>query len=202
MRIVNIAVLASGKGSNFEAIVNAQRRGQIRAEIKLLLVDKVKAFARQKAKRLGVREIFLSPKDYPTSLEFDRAAVKILKSEKIDLVVLAGYLRILSPYFIKKYKNRILNIHPALLPSFKGIDSIQRAFEYGCKITGVTVHLVDEKVDHGPIILQEPVWIKKGMSLELLDKKIHHLEHKLYPLAIRLFIQKKLKIKGRNVSTI
>ena len=197
---MNIAVLASGNGSNFEAIVQAQKRGYIKANIKLLLVNKANAFVRQRARRLGIREIFLNPKNYPQPLDFDRAIVRVLKKEKIHLVVLAGYLRVLSSYFVKSYKNRILNIHPALLPSFKGIDSIARAFRYGCKITGVTVHFVDEKVDHGPIIFQEPIRVEKGVSLSGLEKKIHQLEHKLYPLAIKLVSEKKVKIKGRYVS--
>ena len=198
---MNIAVLASGNGSNFEAIVKAQKRGCFKAKIKLLLVDKIEAFARQRARRLGVREMFLDPKNYSSAYNFDRKVVQILKKEKIGLVVLAGYLRVLSSYFVKSYKNRILNIHPALLPSFKGTQSIERAFQYGCKITGVTVHFVDEKVDHGPIIFQEPVKIEKGMSLRGLEKKIHQLEHKLYPLAIKLFSEGKLKIKGRHASS-
>ena len=124
---------------------------------------------------------------------------KILRNEKIDLIVLAGYMRVLSSYFVKSFENKILNIHPAILPAFGGVDAIKRAYDYGCKLTGVTVHFVDEQVDHGPIILQAPIEIKKDMSLNKLEEEIHKLEHKLYPLAIKLFVNKRLKLRGRHV---
>jgi phosphoribosylglycinamide formyltransferase-1 len=115
------------------------------------------------------------------------------------LIILAGFMRLLSPGFVALYRNKIINIHPAILPSFKGIDSIKKAYEYGCKVAGVTVHFVDEKTDHGPIILQEAVKIKTGMSLSGLERRIHRLEHKLYPLAVKLFVEGELKVRGRRV---
>ncbi|MCF7907650.1 MAG: phosphoribosylglycinamide formyltransferase [Candidatus Omnitrophica bacterium] len=197
---MNIAILASGNGSNFEAIAKAIRRGQIRAEVKLLITDKPQAFARFRAKKLKIKDIFINPDNYPSRLLFDKKLVEVLKIDKIDLVVLAGYMRILSPYFVKKYKNKILNIHPSLLPRFKGVNAIARAFNHGSKLTGVTVHFVDSKVDHGPVILQSSILIKKSMKLKSLEKEIHKLEHKLYPLAIKLFAEKKLKVRGRKVA--
>lgn len=193
---MNIAVLASGNGSNFEAIAKAIKRKLIKAQLKILLTDKEKAFVRSRAKRFKVKDIFINPKNFSSREAFDKEIIKVLKKERIDLVVLAGFMRILSPYFVKQFQNRILNIHPAVLPAFRGENAIERAFKSKAKITGVTVHFVDEKVDHGPIFLQDIVKITEGMSLSQLEKKIHKLEHKLYPLAIKLFIEKKLKVEG------
>lgn len=199
---MNIAVLASGNGSNFQAIAKAVKRKYIKSNIKLLITDKKDAFVRKRARKFKVPDIFFDPKDFKSRLSFDKAIVKVLKKEKIGLVVLAGYMRVLSPYFVKSFKNKILNIHPAILPSFKGVDAIARAHRYGCKVTGVTVHFVDEKVDHGPIILQEAVVISKNISVKKLEGKVHKLEHKLYPLAVKLFTEKRLKVKNRHVKIV
>jgi len=196
---MNIAILASGKGTNFEVLAKAVKRGYIKAEIKLLITDKEKAFVRRRAKRFKIREFFINPKNFKSRLSFDKELVKILHKEKIDLVVLAGYMRILSSVFVRSFKNRILNIHPALLPAFRGTNAIERALKYGCKLTGVTVHFVNEQIDAGPIILQKSIKIKEGTALEELEKRVHELEHKLYPLAVKLFIDKKIKIDGKNV---
>jgi len=196
---MNIAILASGKGTNFEALAKAVKRGYIKAEIKLLITDKEKASARRRAKRFKIRELFVSPKNFKSRLSFDKELVRILHKEKIDLVILAGYMRVLSSVFVRSFKNRILNIHPAILPAFRGINAIERALKYGCKLTGVTVHFVNEQVDAGPIILQKSIKIKEGATLEKLEKKVHALEHKLYPLAVKLLIDKKIKIDGKNV---
>lgn len=199
---MNLAILASGRGSNFTALVKAVQKGRIKARIKLLICDKSKAFVRKRARKLGIKECLVEPKYFKSRLDFDKKLVKILRSEKINLVILAGYMRILTPYFVKSFKNKILNIHPAILPDFKGANSIKRAFDCGCKLTGVTVHFVDEKVDHGPIILQESIALKKGMSLGKLEQRMHKLEHKLYPLAVKLFVDKRLKVKKRKVEII
>lgn len=200
--MTNIAVLASGRGSNFEALAKAVKKGYIQAKIKLLICDKKEALVRKRAEKFKIKELFLDPKKFKSRLHFDKKLAEILSKEKINLVVLAGYMRILSPYFVRKFKNKILNIHPALLPSFKGTKAIERAFKYGCKVTGVTVHFVDEQVDHGPIILQEAVKIKKGMSLRKLEEIIHAREHKLYPLAVKLFVEKKIRLKKRQVRIV
>jgi len=196
---MNIAVLASGRGTNFEAIAKAVKKGFIRAKLKLLITDKENAGVRERAKKFAVKDIFIDPKNFKTRKGFDREVVRILKKEKINLVVLAGFMRIITPYFVKAFKNRILNIHPAILPSFKGVGAIERAYNYGVKVTGVTVHLVDEGVDTGPIILQEALKIREKESLQSLEERIHKLEHRLYPLAVKLFLERRLKIKGRKV---
>jgi len=196
----NIAVFASGKGTNFSAIVNSVKCGYIKnITIKFLITDKKKALVRIKAKKEKIKDIFIDPRDYKSMLELDKKIIKLLRKENIDLIILAGYMRILSPYFIRSFKNKIINIHPALLPAFKGKNAIQRAFYYGCKITGVTVHFVDEKVDNGPIILQKSISIKNNMTLKSLEDKIHTLEHKLYPLAVKKITSNKVKISGRYV---
>ncbi len=195
----NMAVLASGNGTNFQALAKAIGKQKLKAGIKLLITDKRNSLVGKRAKSLGIRDIFINPKEFKSRLGFDKKIVKILRKERIDLVMLAGYMRIISPFFVKSFNQKILNIHPALLPAFKGTKAISRAFNYGCKVTGVTVHFIDEKVDHGPIILQETVEIKKGMSEEKLEEKIHKLEHKLYPRALKLILDKKVRIRGRNV---
>ncbi|MDD4955205.1 MAG: phosphoribosylglycinamide formyltransferase [Candidatus Omnitrophica bacterium] len=196
---MNIAILASGNGSNFEAIVKALKRGYIKASIKVLITDKKNAFVRKRAQKNKIKDVFVDSKRFKSRSEFDNEIIRILKKEKIDLVVLAGFMRILSESFVKTFRDRILNIHPALLPAFRGESSIKRALEYGCKVTGVTVHFIDEKVDNGPVILQVAIKIKKGETLASLEKKMHALEHKLYPLAVKLFCEKRLKIKNRHV---
>ena len=195
----NIVVLASGNGTNFQALVKAICKQKLKAKIKLLITDKKNSFVCKRAKSLGIKDIFINPKEFKSDLAFDKKIVKILKKEKIDLVILAGYMKIISSFFVRSFNNRILNIHPSLLPAFKGTNAISRAFRYGCKVTGVTVHFIDEKIDHGPIILQETVEIKKGMNEEKLEEKIHKLEHKLYPQALKLILDKKVRVKGRNV---
>jgi phosphoribosylglycinamide formyltransferase-1 len=200
--LVNIAVLCSGKGTNLQAIINAVKRRKIKANLKLVLGDKQNAFCLKRARKAGIKTVFIDSKKYKGRKRFDQEVIKHLIQEDIDLIVLAGFMRILSDYFIKKYRNRIINIHPALLPSFKGAKGIKDAYEYGVRVTGVTVHFVNEELDNGPIILQDVVKIKPGESIASLEKKIHKLEHKLYPEAINLFSQGKLKIKGRKVKRL
>lgn len=194
LKKINIAVLASGVGTNFSALTKAIKTQKLKAKIKLLITDNKEALVRKKAQRLGIQDIFVDPGKFKSRLTFDKAIVKILKKEKIELVMLAGYMRIISPFFVKSFKQKILNIHPALLPAFRGKNAINRAFRCGCKITGVTVHFVDKLVDHGPIISQETVKIARGMSEAGLEKKIHKAEHRLYPLALKLILDKKVKV--------
>jgi len=196
---MNIAVFASGKGTNFSAIIKAVKKGKIKAKLALLVCDNPKAGAISRAKRSGVKVALIKREDFADRKDFNDKIAQCLKEHKISLIVLAGFMRMISPALVASYKNRILNIHPALLPSFKGTEGIRDAFDYGVKITGVTVHLVDEKMDHGPIILQEAVKIEEKDTPVSLEEKIHKLEHKLYPEAIRLFTEGKLKVKARKV---
>jgi len=198
----NIAVFASGKGTNFSAIARAIKKGKIKANLSLLVCDNPKAGVIGRAKRMGVKVALVLREDFKSRKDFEAKIIQHLEENKIDLIVLAGFMRLLSSDFVKSYFGRILNIHPALLPSFKGTQGIKDAFDYGVKITGVTVHFVDEKMDHGPIILQEAVKVKEEDTLETLEKKIHKIEHKIYPEAIRLFLEGKLKIEGRKVKIL
>ncbi|MFA6217915.1 MAG: phosphoribosylglycinamide formyltransferase [Candidatus Omnitrophota bacterium] len=199
--IKNIAIFASGKGTNFSAIVAAVSRKLLQARIALLVCDNPQAPVIKKANRAGVRIIRAVRKDFATKKDFEAEIIRGLKEEDVDLIVLAGFMRILSPDFVRRYKNRIINIHPSLLPAFKGAHAIKEAFHYGVKLTGVTIHFVDEKIDHGPIILQTPVAISSKDTLESLEDKIHTLEHSLYPHAIQLLLKGKLKLSGRKVKT-
>ncbi len=196
----NIAIFASGKGSNFLAIAKAIKSGKLRkVNLALLVCDNPNAPVIFKAKKLKVKVVLIRPDIFTTKNDFEARIIQHLKENKISLIVLAGFMRMLSKDFVRIYKNKIINIHPTLLPSFKGKEGIKDAYEYGVKITGVTVHFVDEQVDHGPIIMQKEVRIENRDTLESLEDKIHKVEHKLYPEAIRLFINNKLKAEGRRV---
>ncbi|NTV29598.1 MAG: phosphoribosylglycinamide formyltransferase [Candidatus Omnitrophica bacterium] len=197
---MNFAVLASGNGSNLQAIINACRKGKVRAKLAAVISDRSQAFALERARKAKVPCVLpLDPKGFQDREDFDRRLVEILAENKVDFVVLAGFMRILSPYFIQSFRDRILNIHPALLPAFKGGHAIADALAYGVKVTGVTVHFVDEEVDHGPIILQEAVAIRPKDTAETLAFRIHKVEHRLYPAAIDLFARGKLRLAGRVV---
>jgi phosphoribosylglycinamide formyltransferase-1 len=199
---VNIAVFASGRGTNFSAIIRATKSGKIKANLALLVCDNPKAGAIGRARRANIKVVLLKREDFASKKDFEARIIQHLEEHKIDLIVLAGFMRMLSPELVKKYSGRILNIHPAILPSFKGTHGIDDAFNYGVKVTGVSVHFVDEEMDHGPIILQAPVRIEENDTLESLEAKIHKVEHKLYPEAVRLFVEGKLKIEGRKVKIL
>jgi len=194
---MNLAIFASGRGSNFSAIVKAIKQKKIKAKLRILVCDQPQALVIKRAQILGVRVVLVKREDFPSRLDFEAAIIQRLKYYKIDLIVLAGFMRLLSPDFVKRYRNRVMNIHPSLLPAFKGAQAIRDAFDSGVDATGVTVHFIDEEVDHGPIILQQKIEIKGKDTLASLEKRIHLLEHKLYPQAIKLFISGKLKYLKR-----
>jgi phosphoribosylglycinamide formyltransferase-1 len=196
---MNIAVFASGKGTNFGAIVRAVKKGRIKANLALLVCDNPQAGAIGRAGRAGIKVALVKREDFSAKEDFEAKIIEQLRENKIELIALAGFMRMLSAEFVNEYRGRIVNIHPALLPSFKGSQAITDAFEYGVKVTGVTVHFVDEKMDHGPVILQQAIKVEQEDTLESLEAKIHKIEHKLYPEAIRLFTEGKLSIEGRKV---
>jgi len=197
---MNIAIFASGRGTNFSAIAAAIKKRLIKANLSLLVCDKPGAKVLLKARRAKVEIFLVERKGFSSKIDFENAIIDALKKHKIDLIVLAGFMRILSARFVRKYYGRIINIHPSLLPSFKGENGIKDAFSYSVKVTGVTVHFVDVLMDHGPIILQQAVNVDEGDTQKSLEEKIHRVEHALYPQAIKLFSEGKLKIKGRKVS--
>ncbi|MFH1354879.1 MAG: phosphoribosylglycinamide formyltransferase [Candidatus Omnitrophota bacterium] len=194
----NIAVFASGRGTNFSAIIRAVKKGKIKANLSLLVSDNPKAGAIARAKRAGIRVALVRREDFPSKGDFEKRIIQHLQEDNIELIVLAGFMRVLGADLIAAYNQRILNIHPAILPSFKGAHGIKDAFDYGVKVTGVTVHFVDEEMDHGPIVLQAQVLVEENDTLESMEKKIHKIEHKLYPQAIRLFLEGKIRVQGRK----
>ncbi len=196
---MNIAVFVSGSGTNLQAIIDAVSGGEIKAKIALLVSDNKDAYALTRAKNANIETLVLNPKGFKKREDYDKEIIKELQKRDIGLIVLAGFMRLVSSHFVRTFKFRIMNIHPALLPSFKGTHAIKDAFEYGVKRTGVTVHFVDDELDHGPIILQEAVNIEEDDTLKTLEEKIHKIEHKLYPEAIRLFVEGKIEIEGRKV---
>ncbi len=196
---MNIAVFCSGNGSNFQAIINAVKSGLINANIALMVCDNPNAYALTRAKNEGIKTFLIDINDFSSQEAFEARIIEELVKERIELICLAGYMRLLFKGFINEYRERIINIHPALLPSFKGTCGVKDAFDYGVKVTGVTVHFVNEETDAGPIILQEAVNIEGNDTQETLAEKIHELEHRLYPEAIKLFIDGRLKIVNRIV---
>ena len=197
--MINIGVLASGRGTNLQAIIEAIKEGKIKGRISIVISDNRDAFALKRAKQNNIETEYINFKSFKNRENYDKKIVECLKEKDVDLVVLAGYMRILSSFFINAYKNKIMNIHPALLPSFPGLHAQRQAVEYGVKISGCTVHFVDEGVDSGPIILQKAVEVKDNDTEELLAERILKEEHQIYPRAIQLFSQGRLVIKGRKV---
>lgn len=197
--MVNLAVLCSGFGSNLQAIIKAVCKNKLKAKIALVISDNPKAYALARAQKAKIPTMVIKGKDEEKRIDYDKRVISQLKKYKVDFIILAGFMRLLSKYFVREYKNKILNIHPALLPSFKGTEAVKDALNYGVKITGPTVHFVDEGLDSGPIILQAAVKVKDADSLESLARRIHKQEHKIYPLAIKLLTEGKLKVRGRRV---
>ena len=192
-----IAVLCSGQGSNLQAIIDATRSGVLRARVALVISDKKEAFALKRAARHKIPAHFVDPKTFPSREAFERAMIALIRPHAVRAVCLAGFMRILTPVFVREYSGRILNIHPALLPAFPGAHAVRDAFGWGVKVMGVTVHFVDEQVDHGPIILQEAVQVMPSDTQERVFSRIHRVEHRLYPRAIKLFLSGKILLEGR-----
>ena len=193
-----IAVLASGSGTNLQAIINAQKNSFFPGEVALVLSDRKDAFALQRASREMIPAVFQDPFLFPDKKSYDAALLNLFRQKQIDLIVLAGYMRLLSSQIVQAFYHSIINIHPSLLPSFPGRQGIKDALHYGVKITGVTVHFVDQGMDTGPIILQEAVRVKDDDDLESLRVRIQKVEHRLYPEAVKLFCQGRLSLRERR----
>lgn len=194
-----IAVFLSGRGSNFLALHDAIREGWINAEIVLVFSNKAEARGLQIAQERGLNTLTLNPKDYPSREDYEQEIIKEIKDKDVDLICLAGYMRILSPSFCREFSHRIMNIHPALLPSFPGLHVQRKAIEWGVKYSGATVHLVTAEVDMGPIIIQAVVPVQQDDTEETLSERILKEEHKIYPEAVRLFFEGRLEVQGRRV---
>ena len=195
---MRVAILASGNGSNFEALAHQFQAGLLPGELIFVFSDHHNAYVLERARRLNIKSYSFEVKEVANKAAYEEVLLQLLQEQQIDLLVLAGYMRIIGQTLLSHYSNRILNIHPSLLPSFPGLHGIKDAYEYGVKVTGVTVHLVDDGVDTGPIIAQEPVMILPDDTLESLEEKIHQTEHRLYPKVLRdvLLQSDKNKSKG------
>ena len=198
---LRVGVLASGTGTDLQSIISASEKGIINAEVVSVISDRKDAFALKRAGKHGIKSIFVDPQGKNRE-KHEKEIDKILIDNDVDLVVGAGYMRILSPSFIKKWYGRLINIHPALLPAFKGTNGQGDALEYGVKISGCTTHFMDDKMDHGPIILQAAVRVLNDDDRDTLAKRILEVEHQILPRTIQLFAEKRLKIEGRKVKVL
>ena len=198
--MTKLAVLCSGRGTDLQSIIDAIKAGTLQAEISIVITDKPNVKALERAEIAGIKNICVDRKLFDNRADFEAELLKNL--EGIDLVVLAGFMRILSPEFVRKFTGRLMNIHPSLLPSFKGAHAHRDALEYGVKVSGCTVHFVDEGTDSGPIILQAAVEVFENDTEETLSARILEQEHIIYPKAIQLFVEGKLKIDGRRVQIL
>jgi phosphoribosylglycinamide formyltransferase 1 len=194
----NIGILLSGRGSNFEAIAHNAAAGKIRARIALVISNREQAPGLEIARKLGLKALFIPSKGKDREA-YDQEVVSALKDAQVDLVCLAGFMRILSPIFVRAFPGRILNIHPAVLPAFPGLDAQKQALDYGVKFTGCTVHIVDEGMDTGPIVRQAVVPIFDDDTVETLSARILAEEHRIYSEAVCLLIEDKVRIEGRRV---
>lgn len=200
---LRVAVLASGRGSNLQAIIDAIEAGQIQARIVAVISNKKDAIALERARKHGLKDRFVDPKLFagrPDSREaYDRALLEVLQEHDVELVLLAGYMKIVTAVLVNAYVNRMMNIHPSLLPSFPGLDVQKKAIDWGCKLAGCTVHFVTEGVDEGPIIIQAAVPVLDADSSETLAARILVQEHRIYPRAVQLFADGRLRVDGRRV---
>lgn len=188
-----MAILASGNGTNFEAIMQTVETGELQVDVALVFSDRPTAYVLERAKHYQIACVTFSPKEFPTKADYEAALLGLLNEHNIELVVLAGYLRILGTPIIQAYPNKIINLHPSLLPDYPGLKSIERAYHDRQKVTGVTIHYVDEGLDTGPIIRQASLAIKTDESLSQLEERVHQLEHQLYPAALKQLLNEELK---------
>jgi phosphoribosylglycinamide formyltransferase-1 len=194
----NLGILLSGRGSNFEAIANNVGAGKLGAKIGVVISNRTDALGLESARRRGLNTTAIPSRGRPRE-EHDREVVAALREHEVDLVCLAGYMRLLSPWFVQQFPNQILNIHPALLPAFPGLDAQKQALEYGVKVSGCTVHFVDENLDHGAIILQKVVPVLESDDVRTLSARILEQEHIAYSEAIRIVLEGNYRIDGRRI---
>lgn len=197
-----IAVLVSGSGSNLQAIIDASEKGEIPCRVGIVISNKADAYGLARARKHAIPTAVISHKDFPSREEFDGHLVEIIRKSGATLVCLAGFMRVLTPVFVRAFPNRILNIHPALLPSFPGTHGPGQALNHGVRFSGCTVHFLDEGVDTGPIVVQAVVPVYDDDTEDTLAARILVQEHRIYPMAIRLFFQGRLKVEGRRVKVL
>ena len=198
--LLKLGILISGNGSNLQSIIDHIEKGSLKATIKIVISIIPDAYGITRAIKHGIPVVVLKNGDFKNKEDFDLELIRILKNNSVDLVILAGFMRIITSTFLKAFPQKIMNIHPALLPSFPGIHGQKQALEYGVKLSGCTVHFVDEGVDTGPIIIQSAVQVFDDDTEETLAARILKEEHRIYPLAIQFFAEGKIEIKGRKIS--
>jgi phosphoribosylglycinamide formyltransferase-1 len=196
---LRVGVLVSGRGSNLQAILEACAGPAFPARVVVVISDRERATALERAQAAGSEAVFLNPKDFGDRESYDARITRILEERRVGLVCLAGFMRILSPAFVRAWRGRALNIHPSLLPAFAGLHPQRQALDHGAKVSGATVHFVDEGVDTGPIVLQSAVPVQPDDTVDTLAARILTEEHRLYPEAVRLFALGRLRIAGRQV---
>jgi len=199
-RLLRVGVLASGRGSNLQALLDAGSRADYPARVVVVVSDREDARALARARAAGVSSLFVNPKDHGDRAAYDAVLTKTLEHHEVGLVCLAGFMRILSPAFVRAWQGRLMNIHPSLLPAFPGLHAQRQALDHGVRIAGATVHFVDEGVDTGPIVLQAAVPVEATDTEETLAARILIEEHRIYPEAVRLFAEGRLHVTGRQVS--
>jgi len=201
-KVFKMGVLGSGKGSNLQSIIDNVEAGKIPAEIACVISDVEDAYILERARKHGIEALYIPPGTYKTKLDRDAEAeyVRALKDRGVELVVMAGFMRMLKENFIKAFPDRIVNLHPSILPSFRGLEAWKQALEYGVKFTGCTVHFVEIGMDTGPIIMQAVVDVKEGDTPETLHQRIQMEEHRIYPEVIRLIAEGRVELNGRLVS--
>ena len=199
---LRLGVLASGRGSNLQSIMDAAAAGKIKAEVAAVISDNKDAFALERARKAGIPALHVNPKDFGSKDEYERAVLMLLKEHGVQLVCLAGYMRIVGRVILDAFPNMVINIHPALLPAFPGLHGQQQAWDYGVKYSGCTVHFVDEGMDTGSIIIQAVVPVYDDDTADTLAARILEQEHKIYPEAIGLLAEGRLKLSGRKVLVV
>lgn len=199
---MRIGVLISGSGTNLQTILDACAEGRLSAEVVVVIANHADAYGLTRAEHAGVPAVFLDRARWDSPKAYNDALLATLRERKADVVAMAGYMRLLGRQVLEAYPMRVLNIHPALLPSFAGASGIKDAFDYGVKVTGVTVHFASERFDEGPIIAQEPVRLGESDTIEDLEARIHEAEHEMYPLALQLLAEDRLAISGRRVEVL
>lgn len=200
--MTKIAVLVSGRGSNLQAIIDSIENGYLKAQISVVISDIGDAYALERAEKHGINAVHINPKRFISKDLYEEEVCRIIRDHDAQLVLLAGYMKILGKTLLTAFKDRIMNIHPALLPAFPGLHAQEQAFDHGVKVAGCTVHFVDEELDGGPIILQKCVEVNDNDTAETLSEMILLQEHKIYPEAVKLFVENRLRLEGRKVKII
>jgi len=197
--ILPLGILVSGSGSNLQAIIDQIENGKLAAEIKVVISNNTEAYALERCRRHNIPFVVIDHRDFPLRDDFDQQMIHVLQSRGVELVIMAGFMRILTTRFLSTFPMRIMNIHPALLPAFPGLHVQRKAVEYGVRFSGCTVHFADDGVDTGPIIIQSVVPVYEDDNEDILAQRILKEEHKIYPQAIQWFAEGRLEVKGRKV---